>query len=74
MKKMSSAAFRARCLSVIDEVQRSKQPVLIIKNRKPFMRVLPILKRKEGEADLRAARKSTLSIDGRIYSRIVELE
>ena len=40
MKKMSAASFKARCLSVMDTVQKTREPVLITKRGKPVAKLV----------------------------------
>jgi prevent-host-death family protein len=41
MKTMAAAAFKARCLSVMDEVQAKRETVLITKHGKPVAKLVP---------------------------------
>ena len=40
MKQMSAIAFKARCLKVMDDVQASREPVLITKRGKPVVKIV----------------------------------
>lgn len=42
MKRIAAGAFRARCLSVIKEVQATGEPVVITKRGAPVVRVAPV--------------------------------
>ena len=42
MKKMAAARFKAECLSVMDKVRTTKEPVLITKRGKPVAKLVPI--------------------------------
>jgi prevent-host-death family protein len=42
MKKMPAAEFKARCLSVMDSVQKTKEPVLITKRGKAVAKLVPV--------------------------------
>jgi prevent-host-death family protein len=42
MKTISAERFEARCLTIIDEVKRRRQPVVITKKGKPVARLLPV--------------------------------
>lgn len=39
---MAAAEFKAKCLRVMDGVQRTRQPVLITKKGKPVARLVPV--------------------------------
>lgn len=41
MKKIAAGEFKARCLSIMDRVQKTGEPVLITKRGKPVARLLP---------------------------------
>jgi len=40
--KMNAADFKARCLSVLDEVASSRRPVTVTKRGKPVARLVPL--------------------------------
>jgi prevent-host-death family protein len=41
MKKMAAGKFKARCLAVIDTVQKTKEAVLITKRGVPVAKLIP---------------------------------
>ena len=41
MRKMQATQFKAQCLAVIDEVQKTGQPVLVTKRGKPAVTISP---------------------------------
>ena len=41
MKKMPAGQFKNTCLAVMDEVQKSGEPVLITKHGKPVAKLVP---------------------------------
>jgi len=41
MKKIPAGQFKARCLSIMDRVQKTGESVLITKRGKPVARLLP---------------------------------
>ena len=41
MKKMAAGVFKAKCLSVMDTVQRTREPVVITKRGKPVAKLVP---------------------------------
>jgi prevent-host-death family protein len=41
MKKMPAGEFKAHCLTVMDEVNRTREPVLITKRGKPVAKLVP---------------------------------
>jgi prevent-host-death family protein len=41
MKQMRASAFKARCLSVMNDVQATGEPVLVTKRGTPVVKVVP---------------------------------
>ena len=41
MKHMPASAFKARCLSVMNDVQTTGEPVIVTKRGKPVVKVIP---------------------------------
>jgi prevent-host-death family protein len=41
MKTLSAAEFKARCLSVMEDVRATKEPVLITKRGRPVAKLVP---------------------------------
>jgi prevent-host-death family protein len=42
MKKIAAAAFKAQCLTLMDDVRSTKQPLLITKRGKPVAKLVPV--------------------------------
>jgi prevent-host-death family protein len=58
---MAAGKFKAQCLSVMDEVQARREPVLVTKNGKPVAKLVP-LEIAEGEDPLGVFRFPGLEI------------
>lgn len=41
MKKVPAGEFKARCLTLMDEVQDTREPILITKRGKPVAKLVP---------------------------------
>jgi prevent-host-death family protein len=41
MKTMAAGQFKARCLKVMDDVQSTREPVVITKNGRPVAKLVP---------------------------------
>ncbi|HXZ12453.1 MAG TPA: type II toxin-antitoxin system Phd/YefM family antitoxin [Candidatus Sulfotelmatobacter sp.] len=41
MKKMAAGSFKAKCLAVMDEVQATRETVVITKHGKPVAKLVP---------------------------------
>ena len=46
-KTMPAGVFKSKCLSVMDEVQGKREPVVITKRGKPVVKLVPV----DGEPD-----------------------
>ncbi len=42
MRIIAAAKFKAQCLTVMDEVQAKREPVLVTKNGKPVAKLMPL--------------------------------
>jgi len=66
MSRMIKASeFKARCLAVLDEVERTRQPVVITKRGKPVAKLVP-----PDRHNARGILKGRLEIIGDIISPI----
>ncbi len=54
MKTIAAAAFKAKCLSILDEVSRSHEELIITKRGKPVARLVAA-SGKHGKVDLRGS-------------------
>ena len=41
MKKIAAGVFKARCLRLMDEVQRTREPLVITKKGRPVAKLVP---------------------------------
>lgn len=41
MKRIPAGEFKARCLTVMDEVGRTREPILVTKRGKPVVKLVP---------------------------------
>jgi len=46
MKQMAAGEFKAHCLAVMDEVAKTREPVVITKRGKPVAKVMPVEQKK----------------------------
>jgi prevent-host-death family protein len=47
MKQMKASTFKARCLSIMDKVQATGEPVIVTKRGKPVVKVVPVESEKD---------------------------
>jgi len=68
MRKMAAAEFKAKCLAVLDDVNKTGEPVLVTKRGKVVARVLPAA---GGEAIPQDSLAGSVAIVGDIVSPVV---
>ncbi|HZQ93907.1 MAG TPA: type II toxin-antitoxin system Phd/YefM family antitoxin [Candidatus Sulfotelmatobacter sp.] len=71
MKTMAAGEFKARCLQVMDQVHRSRTPVVITKRGKPVAKLVPL---EEVPEPMLGRLKGQIEILGDIVSPITPLE
>jgi prevent-host-death family protein len=71
MKQMPASAFKARCLSVMDDVQATGEPVIVTKRGKPVVKVVPVKPEKD---DIFGFMAGKFTIVGDIESPVVPLK
>ena len=67
MKTMPAGEFKARCLKVMDEVRRARQPVVITKKGVPVAKLVPV---DEPSDDVLGCMAGTAEIKGDIESPV----
>lgn len=50
MKEVAISEFKAKCLSILEEVQKTKQPILVTKFGKPVAEVNPPSSNQKGRS------------------------
>jgi prevent-host-death family protein len=71
MKTMAAGQFKARCLKVMDEVQNTREPVVITKKGKPVAKLVPP---DTAPRDILGCLKGVIEIVGDIESPVVPPE
>jgi prevent-host-death family protein len=71
MKRIAAGEFKARCLSLMDDVQRTRQTVVITKRGKPVAKLVPVTGAKD---DFIGRLKGRIRIVGDIESPVVPPE
>ena len=71
MKQMPASAFKARCLSVMDDVQATGEPVIVTKRGKPVVKLVPVKPEKD---DIFGFMAGKFDIVGDIESPVVPLK
>ena len=71
MKTMPAGVFKARCLAVMDEVQKKRETVLITKHGKPVAKLVPAGKDTDDIYNFFAGK---IKVTGDIVGPILSLE
>ena len=71
MKQMRASTFKTRCLSVMDDVQATGEPVIVTKRGKPVVKVVPV---KPENDDIFGSMSADVKIVGDIESPVVPLK
>lgn len=66
---IQAGKFKARCLKLMDKVQRTKRKIIITKRNKPIAQLVPI---EEDKGTLFGKMKGTIHVVGDIISPIDE--
>lgn len=72
MKEVAISEFKAKCLALLDEVQKTKQPIIVTKRGKPVAEVVPAVP--ERKADWIGSMAGKMAITGDIISPVIDLE
>ncbi len=68
MKQMRASAFKARCLTVMKDIQATGEPVVVTKRGTPVVKVVPVVPEK---SDLFGFMAGEFKIVGDIESPVV---
>ncbi len=71
MKHMAAGKFKARCLSVMDDVNATGEPIIITKRGRPVAKVVPVTSKRQ---DLFGFMVGEFKVVGDIESPVVPLE
>ena len=71
MKKIAAGKFKERCLTLMDDVQKTGEPIIITKRGKAVAKLVPADKRKR---EFIGRLKGVIRIVGDIESPVVPLE
>lgn len=72
MKTMAAGAFKARCLRVMEEVRKRRQPVLITKRGKPVAKLVPV--DEERSTSVFGSMRGKIEVHGDIVAPVVPPE
>ncbi len=70
MKEITISKFKAKCLSLLDEVSKTKKPLLVTRHGKPIAEIRPAPKRRK----FVEAMAGTIEILGDIMAPVIDLK
>jgi prevent-host-death family protein len=71
MRQMRASAFKARCLTVMKDVQATGEPVIVTKRGTPVVKVVPV---ESNESDLFGFMAGEFKIVGDVESPVIPLK
>ena len=71
MKTVAAGEFKTRCLTLMDDVKKTRAPIVITKRGKPVAKLVPI---EEENDDFLGRLKGVIEIVGAIESPVVPIE
>lgn len=71
MKRMQASVFKAKCLTVMNEIQATGEPVIVTKRGKPIVKVVAVKPEKD---DIFGFMAGKFKIVGDIESPVVPLK
>jgi len=71
MKKIAAAEFKARCLTLMEDVRSTREPLVITKRGKPVAKLVPA---DDGKDDFIGRLRGVFRVVGDIESPAVPLE
>ena len=67
MRKIAAAAFKAQCLTLMEDVHSTKQPLLITKRGKPIAKLIPV---QDGDDDFIGRLRGVFEVVGDIEAPV----
>ena len=71
MKKIAAGEFKARCLTLMEDVRSTREPIVITKRGKPVAKLVPVTSEKD---DWIGRLNGQFKVTGDIVSPVVPLE
>lgn len=74
IQEISVSEFKAKCLSLIQQVQKTKAPIRLTKRGKPIAEVVPVSPEADARRDWIGSLSAVTKITGDIESPIIDLQ
>ena len=72
MREIAISEFKAKCLSLLDEVNKTKRPLRVLRRGKPIAEVIPALPDVEEKSWI-GSMSGTMEITGDIVSPVIDI-
>ncbi len=72
MQEIAISEFKTKCLAILDEVSKTKQPIRITRHGKPIAEVIPAAPQRKGRE--LGSMKGMVKILGDIVSPVIDLD
>jgi len=73
MKEIAISEFKAKCLAILEQVEKTKQPICITRHGKPVAEVVPTTPVAD-RAALFGSMRDSMKILGDIVSPVIDLD
>jgi prevent-host-death family protein len=74
IQEISVSEFKAKCLSLLQQVQKTKSPIRVTKRGKPIAEIVPVSPQSDARRDWIGSLSAVTKITGDIVSPVIDLQ
>jgi prevent-host-death family protein len=74
MQEVAISEFKAKCLAILERVEKTKEPIRITRHGKPVAEVVPATPPAVDRAALMGSMRDSIQILGDIISPVIDLD
>ncbi|HMD39418.1 MAG TPA: type II toxin-antitoxin system Phd/YefM family antitoxin [Candidatus Acidoferrum sp.] len=74
MREVAISEFKAKCLAILERVEKTKEPIRITRHGKPVAEVVPATPPAVDRAALMGSMRDSIQILGDIISPVIDLD
>ena len=74
MREVAISEFKAKCLAILERVEKTKEPIRITRHGKPVAEVVPATPPSVDRAALMGSMRDSIQILGDIISPVIDLD
>jgi prevent-host-death family protein len=74
MREVAISEFKAKCLAILERVEKTKEPIRITRHGKPVAEVVPATPPAVDRAALMGSMRDSIQIFGDIISPVIDLD